>query len=99
MVMLLGLINAPSTFQKIINSVFKEDLDHFCTVYLDNILIYSSTYFKHLQYIEWALSKLRSNSLFAKPTKCEFGLTELEYLGHIILSGTVKPDPRKTEAI
>ena len=82
--------NAPRTFQRLINSVFQEALDHFLTVYLDDILIYSSSTAKHLQYIEWVLSKLRSNYLFEKPTKCEFGLTELEYLGHIISNGTAK---------
>ena len=94
----LGLINAPNTFQRLINSVFQESIDHFCTVYLDDILIYSSYTSKHFKHIEWVLSKLRSNSLFEKPTKCEFGLTELEFLGYIISSSTVKPNPKKTEA-
>ena len=74
-VMPLGLCNAPSTFQRLMNSVFCEALDKFCTVYLDDILIFSNTPQEHLQHVEFILSKLRSNSLFAKPTKCEFGLT------------------------
>ena len=78
---------------------FQEALDHFCTVYLDDILIYSYYTSEHLQYIEWVLSQLRSNSLFERPTKYGFGLTELEYLEHIISSATVKPNPKKTEAI
>ena len=61
--------------------------------------MYSSYTAKHLQHIEWALFKLRSNSLFAKPTKCEFGLTKLEYFGLIISSNTAKIDAKKTEAI
>ena len=94
----LGLSNAPIIFQILIKSIFQE-ADHFCTVHLDDILIYSSSTAEHLQHIEWVLSKLRSNPLFAKPTKCEFDLTKLTYLGHIISSGTVKPNPKKTEAI
>ena len=68
--------NIPKTYK----SIFQEDLDHFCTVYLDDILIYSFSTAEHLQHIEWVLSELRSNSLFAKPTKCEFDLTELDIL-------------------
>ena len=98
-VMPLGLSNAPATFQRLMNSIFHEGLDHFCTVYLDDILIFSASIEEHLHHIEWVLNRLRQNSLFAKPTKCEFGLQELEYLGHIIASGTVKPDPKKTNAI
>ena len=95
----LGLSNAPSTFQRLMNSVFQEALDRFCSVYLDDILIYSEDVPSHLHHIKWVLSKLREHHLKAKPTKCEFGLTELEYLGHIITNGSVKPDPRKTQAI
>ena len=81
------------------NSVFQETLDYFCTVYLDDILIYLYSSSEHLQYIQWVLSKLRCNSLFAKSTKREFGLTELNYLEQIISSGTINPNPKKTEAI
>ena len=95
----LGLSKAPSTFQILINSVFQEALGRFCMLYLDDILIYSSSTAEHLQQIEWVLSKLKSNFFFAKPTKCEFGPTELEYLGCIISSSIVKPNPKKTKAI
>ena len=91
----LGLRNAPRIFQRLMYSVFQEALDQFCPVDLDDILVYSSSTSEHLQHIEWVLFKLRSNSLFANPTKCEFGLTNLENLEHIISSGTVKPDLKK----
>ena len=81
------------------NSIFQEAFDYFCTVYLDDVLIYSFSTAEHFQHIEWVLSKLRSNSLFEKPTKYEFGLTVLEYLEHIIYCGNVKPDPKETEGI
>ena len=95
----LGLSNTPRTFQKLTNSVFQEDLDQLFTVYLDNILMYSFSTLEHLQYIEWVLSKLRSNSLFAKSTKYEFDLTELEYSEYIISSISFKPDLLKSKAI
>ena len=95
----LGQRNTLRTFQRLIKSAFQEALDHFCTVYLDDILIYSSSTFEHLQHIEWVLSKLWSKSRFAKPTQCEFDLTELMFLGCIISYSTVKPAPNKNEAI
>ena len=81
------------------NSVFQEALDYFCTIYLDCILIHSSSTEKHLQYIEWAQTKLRSNCLFGKPTKHKFGLIKFEYLGHTISISTTKPDPKKTQTV
>ena len=56
-------------------STFQEMFDHFYNIYLDDILIYLSFTLEHLQHIEWVLSKLRFNSLFAKPTKSEYNLT------------------------
>ena len=56
----------------------------FCILYLDDILIYSSSTSQHFQYIELVLSQLRSISLFAKPAKREFSLTVLEFLQHFI---------------
>ena len=64
------------------------------------ILSYSSSTLEQLQHIEWVLSKLRSSFFFfAKPTNYESGLTKLEYLEYIILSGTVKYHPKKSGAI
>ena len=80
------------------NQVFNEALDKFCTVHLDDILVYSSMPSEHLTHLEWVFNKLKENSLYAKPSKCEFGLHKLEYLGHIITNGSVKPDPKKVEA-
>ena len=81
------------------NKVFGKSLDHFCTVQLGYILIYLSPTYNHLQHIVWVMSKLRYNSLFAKPTKCKLGPTYLEYLGHIISSGTIKPDLNRAQTI
>ena len=68
-------------------------------MYLDNIVIYSSYNLEHLQYIVWVLTIFRSNPIFTKPKKKEYNLNELEGLGHVISSGTVKPYLKKSEAI
>ena len=84
LVLPFGLTNAPATFMTLMNDVFRECLDKFTMVYLDDILIYSSTYKEHIDHIRQALSLLRENSLFAKMSKCEFAKNSVEYLGHVI---------------
>lgn len=84
LVLPFGLTNAPATFMSLMNDVFRECLDKFTMVYLDDILIYSSTYNEHIEHIHKALSLLRENKLYAKRSKCEFAKTSVEYLGHII---------------
>ena len=84
LVLPFGLTNAPATFMTLMNDVFRECLDKFTMVYLDDILIYSSTYKEHIDHIRQALSLLRENSLFAKMSKCEFAKNSVEYIVHVI---------------
>ena len=74
-VMPLGLSNAPIKFQRLITSALQEAFDCCCILYLGDILIYSSFILDHLHHINWVLFKVRSNYLFAKPTKYESNLT------------------------
>ena len=66
------------------NDVFRGHLDEFVTIYLDDILIFSKSVEEHAEHLRWVFSKLREHSLKAKRKKCAFGLTEIEYLGHVI---------------
>ena len=95
----LGLCNTLDIFQSILSSVLNKALDKFCTMYLDDILNFSTTPTKYLHHVKWFLNKLQKFFLHTKPTKCELGLTKLEYLAHLITNGTVKPDPRKIKSI
>ena len=72
-----GLINAPATFQRLMDVVLKDNLDVFATVYLNDILIFSKTPELHEQHLWWVLSKLREHNLKTKCKKSEFGLPEL----------------------
>ncbi|XP_059069112.1 uncharacterized mitochondrial protein AtMg00860-like [Cryptomeria japonica] len=94
-----GLTNAPATFQSYMNRFFQKQLRNFVLIFLDDILIYSRTWKEHLKHIEEVLSIFESESLFAKESKCEFGMKELFYLGHIISADGVKVDLKKIEAI
>jgi len=99
LVMPFGLKNAPSAFQALMNEIFRPFLDDFVLVYLDDILIYSRNEQEHQEHVRKVLEKLRENNLYGNPTKSEFGLTELEYVGHIVSKDGLKVDPKKIEAI
>lgn len=79
-----GLTNAPSTFQAIMNHVFKPSLRKFILVFFDDILICSLTLDLHLSHLRITFEILRSNTLYAKRSKCSFGDNQVEYLGYII---------------
>ena len=70
-----------------------------CLVYLDDIIIYSSTFDEHLHRLEHVLERLKVSGLKIKLEKCKFLATEVKYLGHIVSENGVKPDPEKTKCL
>ena len=99
LVMPFGLCNAPSTFQALMNNLFRPHLRKFILVFFDDILIYSSGWETHLFHVEQAFQILKKHKLYLKFKKCAFGLQELLYLRHIISSDGVKVDPSKIQAM
>jgi hypothetical protein len=99
MVMPFGLTNAPATFMTLMNDIFREYLDQFVIVYLDDILIYSKTKGEHLKHVNLVLRKLREHRLYGKLSKCEFLKDEVEYLGHYISAEGISVDQHKIEAV
>ena len=83
----LGLCNAPSTFQRLMNEVMSSYIDDFVGVYLDDILVYSVTAEEHELHLRKALERLRQHKLKTKLKKCEFGKPRVKYLGHVVGSG------------
>jgi hypothetical protein len=82
------------------NKVFMEYLDKFVIVFIDNILIFSNKIEEeHERHLKLVLEKLRSNKLYAKFSKCEFWLTEVAFLGHVIYAGGVSVDPGKVKDV
>ncbi|KAL4282483.1 hypothetical protein GQ457_16G010960 [Hibiscus cannabinus] len=99
LVMPFGLTNAPSTFQRLMNDVFRPYLRKFVLVFFDDILVYSPTWEDHLQHVGLVLQVLRTHQLVAKLSKCVFGQSMVGYLGHIISNDGVAIDPDKIVAI
>ena len=98
-VMPFGLCNAPATFQRTMDKVLKDLKDKFVMVYLDDVIIYSKTFNEHLQHIEQVFERIQSANLRLKAEKCKFAANELQFLGHVVGSEGVKPDPEKVDKI
>jgi hypothetical protein len=98
-VMPFGLTNAPATFQSLMNDLFRPHLRKFILVFFDDILVYSKSWEDHLTHLHTVLKILADNTLFAKESKCRFGVTQVDYLGHVISNQGVSVDPTKIQAV
>jgi len=81
-VMPFGLCNAPSTFQRLMNDIFRKEIDKHIIVYIDDILIYSKTWKEHIHHVRKTLQTLRQHKLYAHPNKCSFFIREVNFLGY-----------------
>jgi hypothetical protein len=98
-VMSFGLTNALAYFMYPMNNVFMEYMDKFVVVFIDDILIFSKAEEEYEKHLRLVLEQLRSNQLYAKFGKCEFWLTEVTFLGHVISAGGVSVDPSKVKDV
>lgn len=94
-----GLKNAPSTFQRVMDNVLGDLIGKICLVYLDDIIIYSTSLQEHIESLEKVFAKLRTSNLKIQPDKSEFLKKEIAFLGHIVSTEGIKPNPDKIEAI
>ncbi|GAU16969.1 hypothetical protein TSUD_37270 [Trifolium subterraneum] len=99
MVMPFGLMNAPSTFQSLMNEVFRSLLRKTVLVFFDDILVYSKSWSEHLKHVEEVLKILKLHGLVANKKKCQFGQRSVEYLGHLITGDGVAVDPNKVVSV
>jgi hypothetical protein len=99
LVMPMGLTNAPAEFMRLMEDTFREELDKFVLVFLDDILIYSRTFEEHEQHIRVVLERLKQQKLFAKLSKCSFFKAEVEFLGHYVGRAGVRMIDGKVSAV
>ncbi|KAA0057109.1 reverse transcriptase [Cucumis melo var. makuwa] len=94
-----GLTNAPATFCTLMNQVFHEYLDKFVVVYLDDIVVYSTTMEEHRDHLQKVFQKLKENQLYVKREKCSFAQEQINFLGHVIECGRIGMEEGKIAAI
>ena len=99
LVMPFGLTNAPASFQTMINDVLREYIDMFVVVYLDDILIFSTTLGQHKEHVHQVLRKLQDANLLVESDKCEFHKQHVKFLGYEITPGFIGMDPDKVKAV
>ena len=97
-VMPFGLCNAPATFQRVMQKVLT-GLGDFCSVYIDDILVFSNSMEEHLEHLKQIFQRLQRVGLKLHPQKCVFGSHEVLYLGHLISGSGILPNPEKIAAV
>ena len=97
-VMPFGLQGAPATFQRMMDQLLTECTDY-AAAYLDDVVIHSISWEDHVQHINEVLQRLRRAGLTIRPKKCQFGMSNCSYLGHIVGNGEVRPEEVKLQAV
>ena len=98
-VMPFGLVNAPSTFQRLMQEILTDLIPEQCLDYVDDVLVLGSTFERHLTNLEQVFSRLRKAGLKLKPTKCTLVRPKVTYLGYVVSREGVETDPKKLEAV
>ena len=99
LVISFGLTNAPASFMDLMNRVFRPYLDRFVIVFIDDILVYLRSELEHEIHLGLVLQTLRQRQLYAKFSKCEFWLSQVGFLGHVVSANGIYVDPQKVEAV
>jgi hypothetical protein len=99
LVMPFSLTNAPASFQHLMNDIFRDILDVYVLIYLDDILIFSRDLTQHKEHVHEVLCCLTTNGLYAKAKKCEFSKHSTEFLGFIISAEGITMSPSKVDTI
>lgn len=94
-----GISNAPSAFQATMNKLFRHMIGKSVFIYMDDILVASRSAEEHKEHLREVLQILRDNKLYVNIDKCHFNKPEVNYLGHVVGRGGIRPDPKKIQIV
>ena len=94
-----GLKNAPPIHQRRMNAALRPLIGKICHIYIDDIVIWSNTVAKHVKHIDMVINALIAARLFCNPKKCDFFLTEMDFLRHHISAQGIEPNTSKIQKI
>ncbi|XP_076864257.1 uncharacterized protein LOC143516498 [Brachyhypopomus gauderio] len=97
-VMPFGLHGAAATFQRLMNEVLK-GTEEFAAAYIDDVVIYSTTWAEHVQQVGAVLQRIADAGLTVNPSKCYLAKGEVSYLGYVLGGGVIRPQVSKIEAV
>lgn len=95
----MGLRNGPAIHQRHVTAALREHIGKICHVYLDDVIIWSSSLEEHSKHIDMVMGALRRARLYCNPKKCKFFQTELDFLGHHISARGIEPNSSKVDKI
>jgi hypothetical protein len=98
-VMPFGLTNAPATFQRMMEVAFEKGLRKFVLVFVDDVIVFSRNFDDHLKHVREMFETFRCCNLKLRIEKCAFAQPQVEFLGHVVGNGEVRPSPSKVKAI
>jgi len=94
-----GLCNAPSTFQRLVDMALAGLTWEICLAYLDDLIIFSSTFDQHTERLQRVFDRLVVAGLQLKPSKCALFQKKIKFLGSIVSGEGIEPDPEKVQAV
>ena len=98
-VLSFGLCNAPSTFQRLMESALRGLNWKICLIYIDDIIIFSKSFEDHLPDMDLVFMRLQDANIKLEASKCHFAYPQITYLGHIVSRNGIQPDPDKVSAV
>lgn len=94
-----GLVNAPASYQRLMEECLGDLNMKICFIYLDDLIIFSKTFDEHLEHLEQVFQRLQEANLKLSTKKCDFLKKKVKFVGHIVSEAGIEPDPDKIEAV
>ncbi|CAM4781498.1 unnamed protein product, partial [Rotaria magnacalcarata] len=95
----MGLMNAPPSFQRVMNHIIGYNRWHYILVYLDDILVFSNSFDDHMKHLQQLFNVLNTHQFTLNPAKCSIAQQSIEFLSHTITKDSIVPSKQRIQAI